>query len=405
MHKSNFRTPKRRFKQFKNATGWKQQKLEDIATFNPQSILPDKFEYIDLTSVTGTSILSHRTVEKALAPKSARLLASSGDIFYQLVRPYQRNNYLYNLPYDNYVFSNGYAQIRPNIDSYFLFNLLQNDQFLNVVIDRCTGSCYPVINPRNLRNIEVSAPQNINEQIKIGRFLEKIDKLISVQQSKLDKFVALKKAYLCEMFPVSGECNPKRRFAGFTDAWKEQKLGDVADIICGGTPRTNVQHYWDGDINWFVQSDIRSQIYLYESKKKITQLGLKESAAKILPVGTVLFASVGAGLGNMAILAKSGTTNQGFQSITPHDNYLDSYFIFSRKEELKQYTKTIATATTFPQVTGKQMEVMPIRVPSLDEQHKIGKLFQSLDNNITIQQSNLEKLQRIKQSYLNEMLV
>lgn len=89
----------------------------------------------------------------------------------------------------------------------------------------------------------------------------------------------------------------------------------------------------------------------------------------MLPVGTVLFTSR-AGIGNTAILIKEGCTNQGFQSIVPHETELDSYFIFSRTHELKCYGETNGAGSTFVEVSGKQMAKMPILLPSIKEQQK-----------------------------------
>lgn len=112
-------------------------------------------------------------------------------------------------------------------------------------------------------------------------------------------------------------------------------MGELADIVGGGTPNTNVASYWDGNIEWYTPAEIGEQIYLDSSQKRITDEGFNKCSAKILPVGTVLFTSR-AGIGKTAILAKEGCTNQGFQSIVPHSGQLDSYFIFSRSEEMKK---------------------------------------------------------------------
>ncbi|WP_054712971.1 hypothetical protein [Secundilactobacillus paracollinoides] len=99
------KVPELRFKGFTDE--WEERKLKDIAQFNPKTVLPDEFEYVDLESVVGTEMISHRTESKDQAPSRAQRLAQKGDVFYQTVRPYQMNNYLYDLPYDNYVFSTG----------------------------------------------------------------------------------------------------------------------------------------------------------------------------------------------------------------------------------------------------------------------------------------------------------
>ena len=195
---------------------------------------------------------------------------------------------------------------------------------------------------------------------------------------------------------------PQLRFKGFTDPWEQRKLGEVADIIGGGTPSTNVSEYWNGDIDWYSPVEIGNQIYIDESQKKITGLGLQKSSAHILPVGTVLFTSR-AGIGNTAILAKEGCTNQGFQSIVPYKDLLNSYFIFSRTSELKRYGEINGAGSTFIEVSGKQMAKMPISVPSIEEQQKIGTFFKQLDDTITLHQRKLAKLKELKQGYLQKL--
>ena len=197
---------------------------------------------------------------------------------------------------------------------------------------------------------------------------------------------------------------PEIRYAEFTDAWEQRKLGDVADIVGGGTPSTSNGSYWDGDIDWYAPAEIGEQIFVASSQKKITEEGLQKSSAKILPVGTVLFTSR-AGIGNTAILAKEAATNQGFQSIVPKRDALDSYFVFSRTHELKRYGETVGAGSTFIEVSGKQMEKMPLLTPKLPEQTQIGSFFRHLDHLITLHQRELVKLQNMKKALLEKMFV
>ena len=163
-------------------------------------------------------------------------------------------------------------------------------------------------------------------------------------------------------------------------------MGDIADIVGGGTPSTGNQSYWDGDIDWYAPAEIADQIYANSSQKKITGLGYENSSAKMLPPGTVLFTSR-AGIGKTAILTRKGCTNQGFQSIVPHRGELDSYFIFSRTEELKRYGELVGAGSTFVEVSGKQMAVMELMMPpTMREQQTIGGFFQQLDHLITLHQ-------------------
>lgn len=251
---------------------------------------------------------------------------------------------------------------------------------------------------------KVIAIPEYKEQEQIGILFRSLDHLITLQQRKLDLMKQEKQTLLSKMFPKNDERFPELRFKGFTDPWEQCKLSDVADIVGGGTPSTSNPEFWDGDVDWYAPAEIGEQIYVCKSQKTITEFGQQKSSAKILPVGTVLFTSR-AGIGNTAILAKEGTTNQGFQSIVPHKNELDSYFIFSRTHELKRYGEVTGAGSTFVEVSGKQMAKMPILIPSVDEQRKIGAFFEQLDMTITLQQHKLEKLKIMKKSLLKAMFV
>ena len=184
--------PEIRFKGFTDT--WEQCKLGELAIFNPKAELPDVFEYVDLESVVGTEMLSHRTESKRTAPSRAQRLAQTGDLFYQTVRPYQKNNYLFEKSDRNYVFSTGYAQLRPIIDGRFLLCLVQNEGFVKVVLDNCTGTSYPAINSNDLAQIEVCSPNNPQEQEKIGAFFSHLDHLITLHQRKCEEEKKKKKA-------------------------------------------------------------------------------------------------------------------------------------------------------------------------------------------------------------------
>lgn len=195
---------------------------------------------------------------------------------------------------------------------------------------------------------------------------------------------------------------PKLRFKGYEDAWEQRKLGEVSQIVGGGTPSTGIPDYWDGDIDWYSPAEIGEEIFVSCSQRKITQLGLEKSSAKILPVGTVLFTSR-AGIGNTAILEKEGCTNQGFQSIVPKDNELDSYFIFSCSHLLKKYGETKGAGSTFVEISGKQMSLMPLNIPEIKEQKSVGNFFRKLDSIITLHQRKYDALKSMKKTLLLKM--
>lgn len=257
----------------------------------------------------------------------------------------------------NAVIGRGVAAIKGNEFIYQLLVKMDSEGFWKSL---SCGSTFGSLNTHNIKNADILIP-DIVEQTEIGEYFSNLDRLITLHQRKI---------LLYKYF--------------FTIDWEQRKLGDVANIVGGGTPNTNKVDYWDGDIDWYTPAEIGDVIYIDSSKRKITEDGLNNSSAKMLPVGSVLFTSR-AGIGKMAILRKKACTNQGFQSIIPHSNELDSYFIFSRSEELKRYGEVVGAGSTFVEVSGKQMSLMDLMIPSMiDEQIKIGDYFRKLDQLITL---------------------
>ena len=284
----------------------------------------------------------------------------------------------------------------------FLIQYLLSWAGQNELLKRQTGSALKQLPIGALKDVEVPIT-SVAEQERIATYFDSLDHLITLHQRKYEKLKNVKKSMLEKMFPSKGCKVPEIRFSGFTDDWEQRKLGELAEIVGGGTPSTSVESYWDGDIDWYAPAEIGEQIYLKSSQRKITEEGLNKSSAKVLPVGTVLFTSR-AGIGKTAILLKEGCTNQGFQSIVPNKNKLDSYFIFTRSEELKRYGETVGAGSTFVEVSGKQMANMELMMPTtMLEQKKIGAYFCTLDHLITLQQRELEKLKNIKKTLLEKM--
>ena len=293
---------------------------------------------------------------------------------------------------------------KEEIEPYFLNYEYQTDKAKKKIENITTGNTIKHILASDMQEFVVDVPK-YEEQKVIADYFRNLDHLITLHQRKCDETKKLKKCMLQKMFPKEGEKVPEIRFSGFTGDWKQRKLGDVAEIIGGGTPKTSINDYWDGEINWYAPAEIGNLIYVSSSQRKITKLGLNKSSAKILPVGTVLFTSR-AGIGKTAILACEGCTNQGFQSIVPRKGMLDSYFIFVRTEELKRYAETVGAGSTFVEVSGKQMTDMELMLPiTIEEQQKIGNYFAEIDSLITFHQQRCDELKNIKKFMLQNMFV
>lgn len=282
--------------------------------------------------------------------------------------------------------------------AYQLFRLMQENAKV------LQGTSIKGISKTDLIEQSIAIPNSIKEQNLIASLLSQTDSIITLHQRKLNNLKLKKKALLQKLFPKNGKRYPELRFPGFTDAWEQRKLGDVAIITGGGTPSTNVPEYWNGDIDWYSPVEIGKNRYVSKSTRKITKLGLEKSSAKLLPIGTVLFTSR-AGIGNTAILQAEGCTNQGFQSITPDSKELDTYFLYTMTPRLKRYGEVTGAGSTFVEVSGKQMEKMSLVLPSLEEQKQIGRFFRTIDDSITLHQRKLDHLQLQKKALLQQMFV
>jgi type I restriction enzyme S subunit len=178
---------------------WEEKKLGDVCKLNPKnSLLPSSFIYIDLESVDNGQLLKETRIHLSEAPSRAQRLLSCEDILFQMVRPYQKNNLFFNKN-GEYVASTGYAQLRATESSMFLYQLIHTTDFVNKVIDRCTGTSYPAINSTDLSNIEISIPSQ-PEQQKIANFLLSIDTKIENVNGEIGKTQLFKKGLLQQMF-------------------------------------------------------------------------------------------------------------------------------------------------------------------------------------------------------------
>ena len=380
------RVPRIRFKGFEE--DWEQRKLNEIVSYHSSNLTASdandigKYDLYDANSIIGKTDVEPVKSEYITIVKDG---AGVGRI-----RRMPENTM--------FIGTMGGLKVTKSYTD-FIYSLL-------TIFELCkeySGSTIPHIYFKDYGNNEYLIPTE-KEQQKVGEYFAKIDHLITLHQRKLEKLKIIKKSMLENLFPKNEEKTPRIRFSGFTEDWEQRKLGEVANIVGGGTPSTSNEKYWDGNIDWYAPAEIGEQIYAFGSIRKITEEGLKHSSAKLLPAfKTVLFTSR-AGIGNMAVLQKDGATNQGFQSIVCNDS-LVPYFVFSMGFQIKKKAERVAAGSTFSEISGKQLCDLEIMVTTDKEQLKIGSYFESLDHLITLHQSKLEKLQKIKKSMLESMFV
>ena len=186
---------------------------------------------------------------------------------------------------------------------------------------------------------------------------------------------------------------PALRFPEFTEGWATKSISDLATVIGGGTPDTTVKSYWNGDIQWFTPSEIGKNKYVDLSLRTITEEGLNNSSAKLLPPHTILLSSR-ATVGECSIALQECATNQGFQSLIAKNCDMDFlyYLIQTKKKELIRK----ACGSTFLEISANEIRKIHTYVPSINEQKKIGVLLSLIDKRIATQNKIIEDLRLLR---------
>jgi len=178
-----------------------------------------------------------------------------------------------------------------------------------------------------------------------------------------------------------------------------KRLNNIAKIVSGGTPETEKNEYWNGDILWFTPSEVGHTKFVDNSERKITQLGLEKSNAKLLPIGTILL-STRATVGEVSISTKECTTNQGFQSVIVNKtNNLN--FIYYLLQTLKRHFIKYACGSTFLEISNKEVAKTKIYIPSYIEQTKIGGFLSLIDERIDTQSKIIKEYKAYKKKILH----
>lgn len=184
--------------------------------------------------------------------------------------------------------------------------------------------------------------------------------------------------------------------------WQKVRLGDIAEIIGGGTPSTQITSFWNGSINWFTPTEIGITKYVYKSQRTITPLGLKKSSAKLLPIGTILLTSR-ASIGDCAILKEVATTNQGFQSLIPLEK-INNEFLYYLILTLKNKLLKLASGSTFLEVSPNKIKNLLIPLPPLNEQNAIANILSALDRYLYTLDALILKKEGVKKALSFELL-
>ena len=193
---------------------------------------------------------------------------------------------------------------------------------------------------------------------------------------------------------------PNLRFPEFSGEWVTKSINDLAVVIGGGTPDTTVKSYWDGEIQWFTPSEIGKNKYVDSSLRTITEEGLNNSSAKLLPPNTILLSSR-ATIGECSLSLRECATNQGFQSLVSKKCYVDFlyYLIQTKKRDLIRKS----CGSTFLEISANEVRKIQVSVPTDVEQQKIAGLLSLIDERIATQNKIIEDLKKLKSAIRKKM--
>ena len=261
----------------------------------------------------------------------------------------------------------------------------------------------PSYNASDIAMIKVNVP-NVQEQSAIGSLFRTLDDLLASYKDNLANYQFLKATMLSKMFPKTGQTVPEIRLDGFEDEWELLEINDLADDFqSGGTPKTNVQEYWDGDIPWIQSSDLETNC-LFEIKvqKSISEKGLKNSSAKIIPKDSIAVVTR-VGVGKLAVMRHEYATSQDFLSLSNLKSNIEftAYLLY----RLLQKEVTQLQGTSIKGITKVELLSKKVLIPSLPEQQAIGAYFSNLDQLITSYQEKITQLETLKKKLLQDMFI
>ena len=271
----------------------------------------------------------------------------------------------------------------------FLHHIVANDRFVGYVMSGAKGVKMPRGDKEQMKDYETALPSLIEQQ-KVAHLLAIIDERISTQIRIIQELKMFRDTLMFKLL------SPRKN-------WEHVCIHDIAMVVGGGTPDTNVKEYWDGNIQWFTPSEIGKEKYAIVSEKTISQAGLDNSSAKLLPANTILL-STRATIGECSIAKKECCTNQGFQSliatkVTPEFLY---YLIQTKKRDLLSK----ASGSTFSEISANEVRKIHICIPTTaKEQEALVQPLSAYDEKIETECKILYLYKLQKQFLLSKLFI
>jgi type I restriction enzyme S subunit len=291
------------------------------------------------------------------------------------------------------------------VGAHYLAAILRSDLFIDYIMRGAKGVKMPRGEISMIQEFPVPCPC-ANEQQKIADCLSSLDNLITAETQKLDALKTHKKGLMQQLFPREGETVPRLRFPEFREApdWGTKPLGDIFETTSGGTPSRSEANYWNGNIPWITTSLMNLGV-ITGAEEFISEYGLNNSSAKLLPKGTVLIAMYGQGKtrGQVAILEVEAATNQACAALLPKDG-ISPYFVFLNLNGQYEAFRNLSNCGGQENLSQALIRDFPFAYPSDEqEQQRIVECFSSLDDLITDQNLTVNALKTHKKGLMQQL--
>lgn len=420
---------------------WEVKALNELCECNRSSTLslPKEFVYVDLESVYQGKLLKKQIIKVCDAPSRAQRFFEKGDILYQTVRPYQRNNLKVDFDAKNYIASTGYAVLHCKeslLNSDYLYQYIHTDRFVDVVMDNCSGTSYPAINPKALMTFNIIIPSSFEEQTAIANALSDVDTLIANLEKLIAKKKNIKQGAMQQLLtgkkrlPGFGsderrkECHSERsakreESSGYkmtelgmipTD-WEFVPVSELAKDMADGPFGSNLkkEHYTSdpqariiqlsniGENGW---EDENTKYTTFEHAKTIARCIVpKEESilvAKMMPAGRAIICPK---------IEKQYVLGSDVIRITANEKLNSKYFVYASKSDV--YLKQISDNTqgsTRQRTSISKLRKILILLPSLDEQTAIANVLSDMDAEISALETKLAKYRKLKTGMMQQLL-
>lgn len=342
---------------------WRKIRLGDACKMNVDSYSPkekwDFINYLDTGNITDNKIdsIQYIDVRCEKLPSRARRKVRKDSIIYSTVRPNQRHFGIIKSQPEHFLVSTGFTVIDVDsnvLDADFLYYLLTQSalvEALHAIAEQST-SAYPSIKPSDIGNLEIEIP-DLATQKKIADVLESLDRKITQNTEINENLEQQAQAYFQNLFIDNANSE-----------WVQGTISDLGTVVGGSTPSKSKPEYYTKDgIAWITPKDlsINKAKFISHGENDITELGLKNSSASVMPEGTVLFSSR-APIGYIAITSGKVTTNQGFKSVVPKPEIGTAFVYYFLKYNLP-IIEGMASGSTFKEVSGSTMKNVPAGIP------------------------------------------